>query len=304
MKMRLLSKTALHILGGAVALLLIANCSGEKNEDRIGVATVRDLEQRISISGNIRGKRSSYITPSYSGYVNDLRVKLGDQVKEGQPLVRISQTLDQPLSQVFPIRAPFAGTVTQVLKREGEFLNDTSGSTAVNDGSILRLDDLSEFWLDAAVPETDIAKIRTGLQCVIRPNALQGATYAGTVQDISLSSKESTDRWDRGKVEFPISILVTKPDDKLRAGMSAVVDVIAARVENVLTLAPEFVRRDGNNYYVVDEHDTEIPIEIGISNESYIEITKGLKNGTKVKMIDFTQVTPGGQAEKRKRSSR
>jgi HlyD family secretion protein len=281
-----------------VVLAALVGCSGNDNKDRVGVARIQDLEQRITVSGTLRGKRSAYITPSYIGYVRDLRVQLGDRVKEGQPLVRISQAIDQPLNQVYPIRSPFAGVVTQVLRREGEFINETSGSTGVTSGSIMRIDDLSEFWLDSAVPETDIAKIKIGLTSVIRPNALVGATYYGSVEQISLSSRESTDRWDRGKVEFPISVRVTNPDDNLRPGMSAVVDIIAAKAEKVLTLEHEFVHRRDNEYFVVDTSGKEIPIEVGLSNESLVQITKGLDQGAKVKMIDFAAVSPSGKSRR------
>lgn len=286
-----------------ILLLAISACSKESDQERIGEATVENIEQRITVSGVLRGKRSAYITPSYIGYVTDLKVKVGDRVKEGQPIVRIAQTMDQPLDQIYPLRAPFAGVVTQVLKREGEFINETSGSTSVTNGSLVRVDDLSEVWLDAAVPETDIAKLQKGLMCIVRPNALNGTTYQGAVQEISLSSRESYDRWDRGKVEFPISIRIINPNDKIRPGMSAVVDIISAKAENVITLPHEFVHRENNSYYVIDIEGEKIPVDVGLSNESLVEIKKGLTAGTKVRMIDFSEVAAGGTSGKRKRSA-
>jgi multidrug efflux pump subunit AcrA (membrane-fusion protein) len=284
----------------------LASCTpSSRGGVRIGTAQMQDLEQRISVTGTIRGKRSSYVSAAYAGYVADLRVKLGDRVKEGDPLVRITQTVDQPLSQVFPIRAPFAGIVTQVLKNEGEHVTGTDRAVGINESAVLRLDDLSEIWLDAAVPEIDIAKIRKGLATVVRPNALGGATYEGVVRDISLSARESQDRWDRGKVEFAISVQVIDPDEELRAGMSAVADIIAARAEGVLTLAHEYVRRDSDRYYVVDAKGNEIAVEVGLSNESFVEITSGLDPGAQVRMMDFSQVKVGGASGGRRgRSSR
>lgn len=296
------------IAGSALLLLAIIllskSCSSSvSQQNRIGVTKRENLEQRISVSGTLRGKRSAYITPSYIGFVTDLKVKVGDKVVEGQPLVKIAQTMDQPLNQIYPLRAPFEGVVTQVLRREGEFINETSGSTSVTYGSLIRIDDLSEVWLDAAVPETDVAKLEKGLLSIIKPNALSGITYQGAVQEISLSSRESWDKWDRGKVEFPISIQIINPDDKLKPGMSAVVDIIAAKAENVVVLPHEFVHRDGNTYYVIDSSDRVIPVEVGLSNESMVEIKKGLEEGTEVKMIDFTDVASGGSGGRRKHSS-
>lgn len=305
MKMPKISKPVLFTFGGLVLLVIVfaVSCQEDHKEQRTGTTRIEDLEQRISVSGTLRGKRSAYITPSYVGFVTNLQVKVGDAVKEGQPLVRIAQTMDQPLSQIFPLRAPFAGIVTQVLRREGEFVPETSGSTSVTNGSLIRIDDLSEIWLDASVPETDIAKLKKGLISIIRPNALSGTAYQGAVQEISLSSRESYDRWDRGKVEFPISIRLLNPDDKLKPGMSAAVDIIAAKAEKAVVLPHEFVHREGNSYYVIDTHDKEIPVEVGLSNESLVEIKKGLKEGIEVKMIDFSDIAAGGTGGRRKRTA-
>jgi multidrug efflux pump subunit AcrA (membrane-fusion protein) len=283
-------------MGLGLGLMTVVACSASGGDGaRTGRAEIQDLEQRIAVSGTLRGKRSSYITPAYSGYVTDLRVKLGDKVKENDPLVRIAQTVDQPHAQIFPIRAPFAGVVTQVLKSAGEYVTSSASySSGVSDSSVLRLDDLSEFWLESAVPEIDIDKVKKGLSSQVRPNALGGSSYEGVVREISLSAKESTDRWDRGKVEFSVLIQISNPDEKLRPGMSAVADIIAARVDDVITLSHEFVHRRGDDYYVVDLKDNEIPVQVGLSNESIVEIKSGLKAGTEVKMIDFSQVSTGG----------
>ncbi len=293
-------------MAGAVGSLLACSGGSRDSAQRLGTVQIQDIEQRISVTGTIRGKRSSYISAAYPGYVADIRVKLGDRVKENDPLVRITQTVDQPLAQVFPIRAPFSGIVTQLLKNPGEFVNGTGGSGGgMSDSAVMRLDDLSEIWLDAAVPEIDIAKVKSGLAASVRPNALGGASYEGVVRDISLSAKESQDRWDRGKVEFAISVQVLNPDERLRAGMSAVADVIAARAERVLTLPHEFVHRSEERYFVVDAKGKEIPVEVGLSNESLVEIKKGLSEGAQVRMMDFSQVTAGGSGGgRRARSSR
>lgn len=291
MTMQKLSKLCLGL--GFMALMACSDTDG--GGERTGRAEVQDLEQRIAVSGTFRGKRSSYITPAYSGYVTDLRVRLGDKVKENDPLVRIAQTVDQPHAQIFPIRAPFAGVVTQVLKSAGEYVTSSSSySSGVSDSSVLRLDDLSEFWLESAVPEIDIAKVKKGLASQVRPNAIGGSSYEGVVREISLSAKESTDRWDRGKVEFSVLIQISNPDDKLRPGMSALADIIAARVDDVITLSHEFVHRRGDDYFVVDLNDKEIPVQVGLSNENIVEIKSGLKAGTEVKMIDFSKVSSGG----------
>ena len=80
-----------------------------------------ELLQRVTIAGVIEALKTTVVTAPYDGYVQKIFVKIGDKVKEGDPLVSITQSL-QATESVYPIRAPFGGTIVQVLKTEGQFV--------------------------------------------------------------------------------------------------------------------------------------------------------------------------------------
>ncbi|MGE0764397.1 MAG: efflux RND transporter periplasmic adaptor subunit [Bdellovibrionales bacterium] len=252
---------------------------------KTGKVEKTDVIQRTTLNGSLRGNRQSQIQPGYSGYVGKVFVKVGEDVKAGQALVSITQTINQNLNEVFPIRAPFAGKVTQILKQEGEYISTSSSNNA-----LLVLDDLTSMWIDANIPEVDIAKVSLGLEAQIRANALPGRTYKGAVQTLSLSSKAATDRWDRGRVEFPAEIRVLDPDQDLKPGMTVVVDVISAKVEGVLAVRHEFVHRERGDVFLIDKNDRRYPVELGLSNEDMVEIRSGVSEGFEVKMKDFTKL--------------
>lgn len=276
----------LSVFSAGILLLLSLGCTKKPVTDKkYGVISRQDIVQKISIDGTVRGLRQTDVQAGYSGYVGKIYVNVGDKVKEGQQLVRITQTIDQPLTEVYPIRAPFAGTITQILKREGEYLAASGDSKA----GVMILSDLTEFWVDATVPEVDIAKIAIGHEAVIRANALPGKTYPGKVERLSLSPKASQDRWDRGRVEYPTEIRITGPDENLRAGMSVVVDVISARSDKVLSARHEFVHKDKDGFFVIDDKGTRHPVVLGISNEEVVEISSGAAEGMEIEMMDFSR---------------
>jgi multidrug efflux pump subunit AcrA (membrane-fusion protein) len=283
----------------AGALLILGACSGDSSDRSMQLGSVvrGNVVQQVSVTGVARGKRLSYIRPGYTGFVSRIHVHLGDKVKEGDPLVRIAQSVDQPASQIFPIRAPFDGVVTQVLKTEGEYVESNQA------GSVLRMDDLSEMWTDVGVPEIDIAKIAIDMEARILPNALAGRAYKGVIREISMSAKQAEDRWDRGKVEFPVQIQITDPDNQLRPGMSVVVNIVTAKAEKVLTLPHEYVHRDEDGSYLVDEDDKRIPVETGLADERSVEIKSGAKEGLQVQMVDFAQLKTGAGGGRRGRPS-
>lgn len=254
---------------------------------KMGAVERQDVVQRVSLNGTLRGLRQTQIQPAYSGYVGKLYVSVGEKVKAGQPLVRITQTINQPLSEVFAIQAPFAGTVTQILKREGEYVTGGGDSSS---GAILVLNDLREMWLDVTIPEVDVAKVSVDLSAQIRVNAMPGKKYNGVVKTLSLSPRQSQDRWDRGRVEYPAEILITDPDEALRPGLTVVADVISAKAEGVLAVKHEYLRKDEKGYFVLDEKGTEHRVEQGISNEVWVEMKKGVNLGMKIQMVDFGQL--------------
>jgi multidrug efflux pump subunit AcrA (membrane-fusion protein) len=109
-----------------------------------------------------------------------------------------------------------------------------------------------------------------------------------------MSAKQAEDRWDRGKVEFPVQIQITNADEALKPGMSVVVNIVTKKAEKVLVLPHEYVHRDDSGTYLVDADGKRLPIETGLADERFVEIKSGAKEGLKVEMVDFGQLKTGG----------
>src|SRR3954463_9772173 len=73
----------------------------------LGTVTKGDVVQRVTVAGAVWPNKRSIITAPFNGYVQKLYVKLGQTVKEGDPLFSLSQSLENP-EQNHPVRAPFA----------------------------------------------------------------------------------------------------------------------------------------------------------------------------------------------------
>lgn len=255
-----------------------------KKSERTTVVKTGDLIQRITIAGAVEANRSTIVTAPYEGYVRKLYVELGQKVPKDAPLVSISQTLSQ-VEQSFPIRSPFAGKIVQVLKTEGQFVRPSNVSDA-----ILRLDDLSKLYVQAAVPEIDFVKIKSEMEATIRASAILTRSYRGILRDIAQAAS-TKDGW-RGssQVEFGVKLEVLDPDDSLKPGMSVLVDIITGKKEGVLTVGHEFILQQGEEYFVFLKNGEKRAIRIGLQNESSAEVASGLQEGDEVRQIDFVQM--------------
>jgi multidrug efflux pump subunit AcrA (membrane-fusion protein) len=245
----------------------------------------QDLVQRVTVAGTIIPKKRTVIVPPYTGYIKKIYVKVGDLVRMGDPIVSVVQSLASA-AEVYPIRAPFPGSVVQVLRSDGEYVEEKSDNNV-----IVRIDDLSSLLVIADSPEMEMVKVKVGQEVVVKASALPARSYHGTVQEISLAARERKEWWrSNEKVEFPIRIEVTDKDQWLKPGMSCLIDIIADKRVNVLTLRHEYIQKKDDRYYVILEDGTRREIEVGLSNEEMFEVTKGLKEGDRVRPTDFIRM--------------
>ncbi|OFZ85014.1 MAG: hypothetical protein A2603_04050 [Bdellovibrionales bacterium RIFOXYD1_FULL_55_31] len=276
----LLAVFAIVVLGIIVAGA-ISRKSGSQ-ETRLGVVTKGDLVQRITVAGTVVPKKRTAILPPYSGYVKKMYVRVGQLVKAGDPLVSVVPSLISE-GETFPIRAPFAGTVVQVLHSDGEFVEEKTENNL-----LVRVDDLSQLFVLADVPEIDMVKIRDGQDVVIKVPAILDRSYKGVIREISMASRERKE-WSRNsdKVDFPVRIEVTDKDERIRSGMSTLVDIIPQKRESVLTLKHEYIQKEKDGYFVTLSNGTRKEIKVGLQNEEAFEIVSGLTEGEKVRQVDF-----------------
>lgn len=250
-----------------------------------------DLTLKVTVAGGVVPRRMALITPPYNGYIKRLFLKVGDEVKVGAPVVSIAQTVGTADEEVFPLRSPLTGQVVQVLRAEGEYVNSQTGASS--DAAIVRIDDLSKLFVEANVPEIEIAKLEIGQPVLIRVVAVPQKTFNGRILEIARAAKDQ-DRWERSKVEFPIRIEILDPGPELRSGMSVVLDVIVKEAKDVLTVRHEFVQKEGKTYFVTLGDGTRRDIEVGMQNEDAFEVKRGLTEGDKVRQVDFLQTAGAG----------
>ncbi len=268
------------VLTSIVPLTLLAS------ELPIGSVKRADIVQKVMVNGTFTPKRSAYIRAPFDGYVHRLFVKIGDQIKVEQPIVTIGQTAQATKEQAFPMRSSLKGRVVQIKTAEGE---SVSRQSSPND-FLVRIDDTSEMFVTAQATETDVVNLTLGQACTIRAAALTKHFFEGVIDTIALAANNQ-ESWDRGKVEFTVTIKLTKsPGEAIKPGMTAIADIITNKAENVLTLSQEFVYRDDDHFYVILANGEKRDISVGLYNAQDFEIKDGLQLNDKVRQVDFIEL--------------
>ena len=172
------------------------------------------------------------------------------------------------------IETPFAGTVTQV--------NILSGDQVSSGTPAFRMDDLSELLIDVNISEVDINLLQVGQPAQLSFDSAYGREYEGTVSKIA-----SVGTNNQGVVEFAVTISLDNPDENIKPGMSAVVNIVVNEFQNALLVPNQAIRVvDGQRVVYLLTNDgslQEVPVTIGITSDSRSQILEGdLKEGDKV----------------------
>lgn len=248
-----------------------------------GIVRRSDLVQKVTVAGHILPNRRTSITPPYNAYIKRIHVKMGDKVKAGMPIVSLVQSLHDVAEQNFPLRAPIDGTVVQIPRSEGEYVE-----MGKDLNTIVRIDDLSKLFINAEIPEADIRKIRLNQEVIVRANGVFSRSYQGKIVEIAIAAKEK-ERWGRtgDKVDFEIKLEILDADEQIQPGMSAIIDVITTKKTNILVLDHEFISKSKETYFVHTLDSKRKEVKVGVQNEESYEIIEGLNEGEKIKAVDY-----------------
>lgn len=251
---------------------------------RLGEVRKGEIVVSVTAAGTAYSAKSTAVSAPYNGYVKKVFVKIGDQVKTGDPILSVAESTMAKDEEIYPLLASFKGTIVEVNVSPGEQVKGCGGNDAKSD--LIRIEDFSSFYILAELPELDYVKVKKNLAAKIKISAIIDKTFNGEIINLNLASK-SQDRWDRNKVVFPVKISLNEHDSRLRPGMSALVDIIVASKKDALLLEHEFIEEANGEYYVTTEHGDRIQVRIGLQNEMVAEITDGLFENQKIRQVDF-----------------
>jgi HlyD family secretion protein len=183
------------------------------------------------------------------------------------------------------IKSPISGKIINIYVEEGEII--TSGTRSLGDGgtTILTIADLNRLVIKADINEVDVNKIQVGQTVKIGFDAIRGNIYQGKIKKIALAGSVK-----QNIVVYPIEVEIQEPDEMIRLGMTADLDIILEKAENVLCVPKEVVRkRDGRDVVEIIKDGKRIPQPVitGLEDDVKIEIKKGLEEGDRIVIPQF-----------------
>jgi HlyD family secretion protein len=183
------------------------------------------------------------------------------------------------------ITAPSPGMVVQREEyRASQRRKPRVGDILVKNQPILDLPDLNSMIVKTKVREIDLFKIENGKQATIEVDAYPNLNLAGKVTFIGILALSEGMRAGDEKC-FEVKVGIDGSDSRLRPGMTARVVIHADNISNALTVPIHAVFEfDKKHYCYVEQKRGYLkqPVSIGMNNEQWVEITKGLNENDRI----------------------
>jgi RND family efflux transporter MFP subunit len=223
----------------------------------------------------------------------DVRTKL-DLAKNDLALKQKSLDLISDRLLKTAVMAPFDATI---LTRPVSVGQAVSGSGGFNAGTeVLTIANLNDLIISAHINQADVTRLHSGQEVEVSIEAIQGFKVTGKVERVAPQSTLKNNI--RG---FATRILLKDVDSKVRPGMTANISIPVASAQNVVAapLAAVFTEtnpetREIERFVWLKKAETweRRPIQIGVSDYFFAEVTKGLAAGDEISLEDRSKEVP------------
>ncbi len=226
---------------------------------------------------------------SFDVATNDLGIAEIDLRSSRESLSQAKAQLEQAADRLSKTRtySPIDGTVTSLDIKVGE--TAISSTTNIRGSSLMTIANPDSIHTEVNVDEADIANISVGQRTLIYAIAYPDQAIEGVIDSIAVSAKVAEGAQG---LSFAVKIRLDKTGDVvLRPGMSCRAEIFTEIKDGILAVPIQAVLVEEDRsvsqtlYHVFVHNDGEahqVEVEIGLSDDSYQEITDGLSKGDEV----------------------
>ena len=232
-------------------------------------ATTGSISNSLSFTGSMQLINSATYTASSDCKVKEIYVAVGDKVKEGDKLIR--------LSGGETIEAEFDGTVSSIEVEKGDELKA--------EATLLTVADFDHMVVSVRVGESNITQVSVGQSCKVAVSSV-GASFEASIDTIDYASYSGNNvAYYTAKVNVD-----TSEAENVWPGMQATVTITLDEAKDVTVLKMDALSTARNNTAFVykenaDGEMEEVSVTVGVSNGNYVEIKDGVTAGETVYKI-------------------
>ena len=242
------------------------NASGNDTNLIETTAEVKTIMNTISKTGEIKSNTAETLNLHTSYYLGEVFAQENQYIAKGENILKYKNGTY--------LTAPYNLVVTSLnLPNVGEILSSKHSISVKGTDTLQTTLTVSEENLDI---------VYVGEQAQITISALNNKVYTGYVTNIS-----NTASYSANGSKFTVTVEFQN-DGEILIGMTGKTEVILEKAENVVAVPVEAVETENRMSYVTiineDGLAEQVQVETGISNDAYVEIKSGVKEGEKIQI--------------------
>ncbi|MEX0967138.1 MAG: efflux RND transporter periplasmic adaptor subunit [Bacteroidia bacterium] len=209
-------------------------------------------------------------------------------------LIRQGSTSRSGSSSNTLIRSTIEGMVLDVPVEEG---NSVIESNTFNEGTtIATVADMNEMVFEGKVDESEVGKIKPGMDLILTIGAIEGLTYPARLEYISPKGVD-----EEGAIKFEIKAAIALEEGQfLRANYSATAYIVLDKRDSVLAIQESLLLFEGDQAFVEvatgNQEYEKRSVKLGLSDGIKVEVLEGVQKGEKLK--DRNKIVEAGEVEK------
>jgi membrane fusion protein (multidrug efflux system) len=171
------------------------------------------------------------------------------------------------------IRAPIGGVLAERRIKVG--------NTIKPNDELFRVVDMKPLLAYVHVPERELDRLKPGQPAQIQVDAVPGQHFVGRVARLSPVVDPAT-------ATFKVTIELDDPSARLKPGMFARIGIVYERREGALQIPRTAIVEDEGRstvFIVEGGKAQQRPIEVGLANAGYVEVTSGLMGAEKIVVV-------------------
>jgi len=185
------------------------------------------------------------------------------------------------------IIAPQDGLVVYQVS-ENRFSSESlieGGAVVRNRQELIKLPDLSRMKVTVKVHESHVGMVKPGLPAYVILDSLPDERFPAVVERVA-PLPDTQSRWGNPNLKvYNTDVYLKDVIPNVKPGVSARAEIIVTNIANTLSVPIQAVTtlKGKQVVYMVNSRNSEPrPVEIGMFNTKFIEITKGLTEGERV----------------------
>ena len=247
---------------------------------------VRDtIENSVVINGDVLAVNQVSLYPTVAGKITEILFQVGDRIREGTVVAMVDPSRPGQIYSESPVVSTIGGTVLQTPVKRGD--------TVSTQTAVLMVGDLSSLMIETFVPERFSNAARRGLPAQVSLEALPGEIFQAVVEEISPVLDPSS-RTLRIRLRFTGA---GASDPRIKAGMFATVSLVTSTRRDVPVIPRGAVINTYGSWIVFTVNEQNIAsrreIFLGLENENFIEVVRGLEPGDLVVSAGQNFLTDG-----------